>query len=270
MDLNEVKKQLESLSNKKDYAPKKDYSKIYFSPKVGKHVVRVVPSKVNKEFPFTELLFYYNIGKLKSICSPLNWGEKDPINEFIKELKKSNEKDDWVLSKKLSAKKRYFAPVIVRGEEEKGVRLWQFGKTTYQDLLNLADDKEVGDFTDILEGRDIKLTTVGPETTGTDYNKTSISPALSQTPLSKNKEQVDLWLNEQPVPLEEYHQFSFDEIKDALRSHLSPDEGEEGEIVDEGSEEFDGDNTPKKEYTKTAFPKPTPADDFDKLFEEKE
>jgi hypothetical protein len=66
---------------------------------------------------------------------------------------------------------RVFAPVIVRGEEEKGVRLWEFGKEVYQSLLSLAADEEVGDFTDIMEGRDMKIETVGPETTGTDLQQ---------------------------------------------------------------------------------------------------
>ena len=30
------------------------------------------------------------------------------------------------------------------------------------------------------DGRDIKLTTVGPEVTGTPYNKTTISPSMKQ------------------------------------------------------------------------------------------
>ena len=38
----------------------------------------------------------------------------------------------------------------------------------------MAADEEIGDYTDIVGGRDIKLTTVGPEVTGTPYNKTTI------------------------------------------------------------------------------------------------
>ena len=40
---------------------------------------------------------------------------------------------------------RIFAQVIVRGEEDKGVRLWEFGKNIYQSLLSLADDPDYGD-----------------------------------------------------------------------------------------------------------------------------
>ena len=54
---------------------------------------------------------------------------------------------------------RIFAPVIVRGEEEKGVRLWEFGKEVYQDFLNMATDDEIGDYTDIVAGRDYNAMT---------------------------------------------------------------------------------------------------------------
>ena len=47
--------------------------------------------------------------------------------------------------------------------EDEGVKLWQFGKEVYQEFLNMAADDEIGDFTDIGQGRDIKLTTVGPD-----------------------------------------------------------------------------------------------------------
>ena len=95
------------------------------------------------------------------MVSPINWGEKDPIVEFAAQLRKTSDKENWRLAKKIEPKARYFAPVIVRGEEDKGVRLWQFGKETYEAFLQLAIDEEVGDYTDINEGRDIKLVTVG-------------------------------------------------------------------------------------------------------------
>ena len=60
--------------------------------------------------------------------------------------------------------------MIVRGEEDKGVRLWQFGKLIYEELLSLAVDEEIGDYTDISSGRDLTIETVGPESTGTQYN----------------------------------------------------------------------------------------------------
>jgi len=232
MDLEAVKQKLESLSHKPKSGGDVDWKAIFFKPTIGKQTIRVVPSELNEDLPFSEMLFYYGIGK-KSMASPSNWGEKDPIMEFVKKLRQSDEKENWTLANSLKPKPRTFVPVIVRGEEDKGVRLWQFGKNTYQDFLNLAIDEEVGDYTDILNGRDIKLTTVGKEVTGTDYSKTTINVSLSQSPLSEDKDQLELWLKNQPNPKTIYTKFSYDEVKDALQKFLEPEEAEEVEVLEE-------------------------------------
>jgi hypothetical protein len=109
------------------------------------------------------------------MISLTNFGEKDPIVEFAKQLRQTSDKDNWSLAKKLEPKMRVFTPVIVRGEEEKGVRLWEFGKQVYQELLSIADDPDVGDFTDPIQGRDITIETTGPETNGTSFNQSKQS-----------------------------------------------------------------------------------------------
>ena len=189
------------VSNKKHRAgPKKDYSLIFWRPTVGKQQIRIVPSaKFNANNPFTELKFYYGITN-KVMLSPLNYGEKDPIALFASKLREEYTKENYVLAKKLDAKNRIFVPVLVRGEEDKGVRLWQFGKQVYEELLSLAVDEEIGDYTDIVSGRDLTIETVGPESTGTPYNKSSVRVRLKTTPLSEDAKQVETWCNEQPDP----------------------------------------------------------------------
>ena len=85
------------------------------------------------------------------MISPINFGEKDPIVEFAKQLRNTSDKENWRLAKKLDPKMRVFAPVIVRGEEDQGVRLWGYGKTAYKELLNLVLNPEYGDITDTSE-----------------------------------------------------------------------------------------------------------------------
>ena len=175
MDLSAIKSKLTSLQNQKSGGQKRDMSLILWKPTVGKHSVRIVPAMWDRSNPFKEMLVHYGIGN-RTMISLVNFGEKDPIVEFAKELRKTKEPENWKLAKKLEPKMRVFAPVIVRGEEEKGVRLWEFGKEIYQALLSLAADEDVGDFTDIMEGRDMKVETVGPDSTGTAYNKSTILP----------------------------------------------------------------------------------------------
>ena len=265
MDLNAIKQKLDSLNKQSNY--KKGSGKnLFWKPSVGKQVVRVVPNKYNKDFPFTEMMFYYGIGQ-RVMASPKNWNEKDPIVEFTKQLRSTNDKENWRLAKKLDAKTRIFAPVVVRGEESEGVKLWQFGKEVYQEFLNMAADEEIGDYTDIAQGRDIKLTTVGPEVTGTPYNKTSIGPSLKTSPISKDKDEVNKFLEDQPDPMKIFKRYTFDEVKAALQEFLSPEDQEsEGDIIKEPAVAFDGD-TKGGNYSLDTNAKKSKSEQFDDLFD---
>ena len=262
MDLNLIKQRLESL-NKQSNNSGGERKNLFWKPSVGKQVVRVVPNKYNKQIPFTEMLFYYGIGP-RVMASPQNWGEKDPIQEFTKQLRQTSDKENWRLAKKLDAKTRIFAPVVIRGKEDEGVKLWQFGKEVYQDFLNMAADDEIGDFTDIVQGRDIKLTTVGPEVTGTPYNKTSVSPSLKTSPISKDEAVVKNVLDNQPDPMKVFKRLTFDEVKAGLQEFLTPD-AEEGSISSEPAVPFDGE---KKNYSLDTNKSKPKVDQFDDLFKD--
>lgn len=226
MDLSVLKQKLDTLQAKPQQGQKTDYTTIFWRPTIGKQQIRVVPSVYDAANPFTELGFYYGITN-KVMISPLNFGEPDPIAQFAAKLREGEyDKENYVLAKKLDAKNRIFIPIIVRGEEDKGVRLWQFGKQIFEDFLSMAADEEIGDFTDIVSGRDFTLETVGPESTGTPYNKTSVRPRMKTSPLSDDKALVEKWLEDQPNPREVFKRWTFDEMKDALGKWLSPEETE--------------------------------------------
>ena len=271
MDLNAIKRRLgemQSQTNNNSGGGKQ----LFWKPSVGKQVVRVVPNKYNKEFPFTEMKFYYGIGSKRVMASPSNWGEKDPIMEFAKQLRQTNDRENWRLAKKLDPKTRIFAPIVVRGEESEGVKLWQFGKEVYQGFLNMAAAEEIGDYTDMAQGRDIKLTTVGPEVTGTPYNKTSIGPSMKTSPIAEDSAVVESCLNEQADPMKVFKPLSYDEMKEALQEWLAPEGGEEeGSITSEPAVAFDKPETTSSNYsldTTASNVKKTKAAQFDDLFSE--
>ena len=273
MDLNLIKKRLDALNKQSTNSGGGGNKNLFWKPSIGKQVIRVVPSKYNKSNPFSEMMFYYGIGSKRVMSSPMNWGEKDPIQEFAKKLRGTNDKENWRLAKKLDAKVRIFAPIVVRGEESEGVKLWQFGKEIYQEFLNMAADEEVGDFTDIISGRDIKLTTVGPEVTGTPYNKTSIGPSMKTSNLTDDEDLLKSLLENQADPMKVFKPLSYDEMKEALQEWLSPEDSEEeGDIVSEPAEDFDSDlkETPKSNYSLSSTPKKTKTEQFDDLFGEEE
>ena len=268
MDLNVIKQRLNQMQKSSSNQSSGGGKNMFWKPSVGKQTVRVVPFKYNKENPFTEMKFYYGIGSKKVMASPTNWGEKDPIMEFAKQLRQSNDKENWRLAKKLDAKTRIFAPVVVRGEESEGVKLWQFGKEIYEAFLQLAADEEVGDFTDFSQGRDIKLNTVGPESTGTPYNRTTLGPSMKTSPLSESSDEIEKFLEDQVDPKKVFKPLSYDEMKSALQEWLSPED--DGEITSEPAVAFDSDvkSTPKSNYSLSAKPKQSTSDKFDSLFDD--
>ena len=266
MDLDVIKQRLEALQ-KPTSNNNNNGKSLFWKPSVGKQTVRIVPSKFNKATPFSELYFHYGIGKPVMI-SPINFDEKDPLVEFAKKLRQTDQPENWKLAKKLEPKVRYFAPVIVRGMEDEGVKIWQFGKELYSSFLSMAMDEEVGDFTDVVAGRDIKLTTEGPEMTGTKYNRTVASPSMKQTPLDADASKVESWLSNQVDPQGVFKQVPYDEMKSALESWLSPeDAAQEGDIIDDEKEV----PTPQTNYslnTSTDNVKQTKLDKFDSLFDD--
>jgi len=282
MDLSLLKQKLDGLQQKQSTSSQKtDYTTIFWRPPVGKSQVRIVPSAYDKKNPFKELKFYYGITN-KVMISPLNFGEKDPINLFAQKLREEYNKENYILAKKLDAKTRIFVPVVVRGEEDKGVRLWQFGKQVYEELLALAVDEEIGDYTDISSGRDLTVETVGPEVTGTPYNRSSVRVRLKTSSLSEDSSTVETWLKEQPNPEELFKRYSFDEMKSALEKWLSPeDAADEGEIIAEPATDFDdkkelndlpwekeNDNSKSNFSLDTTKAKQSKADKFESLFDE--
>ena len=223
MDLNAIKSKLAALNSSGNQDREKvDFDKIYWRPANGKSTIRIVPSATNAADPFTELKLHYNIGKFP-MMSLSNYGKQDPIEEFVKELRKTSDKDNWSLSGKLSPKSRFFAPVVVRGEEEKGVRLWSFGVNIYKALLALAEDEDIGDFTDVMSGWDMVVENTPAAGPG-QFPTTTVRIKPKQTALSDDDSKVNSWLKDQPNALEVQTQYDYEFIKKKLQEYLNPGE----------------------------------------------
>ena len=237
MDINSIKAKLSALQTQQSRPSGEARKNVFWKPAVGKQTIRIVPSAYNKSNPFSELYFHYGIDK-NPIISPTNWGEKDPIVEFAKQLRTSKDKESWRLARKLDPKMRVFVPIIVRGEEADGVKLWGFGKEIYMELLSMVEDEDIGDYTDIILGRDLNLTTVGADTTGTGFNKTTVRARTKESTLTDDDTLLQTILNDQPEPLKVFSRMSFDDMKSVLQKWLAPDE-EEGVISSEPATNFD-------------------------------
>ena len=258
MDIDAIKSKLATLqsttSNKDNF----------WKPEPGKQVVRVVPYKHNKDNPFIELFFHYNLGNNKTYLSPLSFGRPDPVAEFADKLKSTGNKDEWIQGKRLEPKMRTFAPVIVRGQESEGVKFWGFGKTVYQELLGVIADPDYGDITDATNGRDIMIERQTPAEAGNQYGKTTVRVKPNQTTITDDSDQLKSVFDNQSNLTELYTEPTYDELKDALQNFLNPSDEDNTETTTPSN----GTTETSKTTTKTETPKKTEnvEDAFDQLF----
>jgi len=275
MDLNLAKQKLAAAQNKGGQQRERiDYTKIFFKPKAGKYQVRILPSTYDKAWPIREVQFHYGFSK-GPILALSNWGEADPIADFAKNLRKSSDREDWQLAKKIEPKSRYFAAVIVRGEEHLGARLWEFGKLTNDQLLGIAADEDYGDYTDITDGRDFTIDAVEDVIAGRKGIKCNLRIKPKTTPISEDAALVEKVLNEQPDILAINRRYTYEALKDILTKWLNPEEEATATETPIASADADEEDDFIKEINKPVTPaysletpaaKTSNADKFNDLF----
>ena len=242
LDINKIRSRLTTL---KTQTQKQDS---LWKPSAGKSVIRILPYQFNKENPFIELLFHYQLGG-KSYLSPKTFGRPDPVIELSERLKSTGDKEQFKQAKQLEPKLRTFVPIVVRGEEQQGVKFWGFGKTVYQDLLSIIADADYGDITDTHSGRDITVEFKTAAETGKSFPTTSIRVKPNITPLTDDAALLDTLLNSQRNILDIYKEPTYDDLMLALdkwaHPEKYPDEGKNGQgAKDDASVEVDVDEAP--------------------------
>jgi hypothetical protein len=217
IDLDAIRKKLSQLSGNNSKR------NTMWRPQEGEeHTVRLISFQDNDGQPFKERYFYYNIGNNPGLLAPYQFGSPDPIQELITKLRDDGSKESYELAKKLYPKMRSYAPVVVRGEEDKGVRLWAFGKTVYQSLLNIMLDEDYGDITDPTEGRDIKVVCNKPP--GRMWAMTEVRPRGKSTALSSDKTQSSSWITSIPDLDEMFTCKTYDELEKIVNDWLNGDD----------------------------------------------
>lgn len=226
-----VQKLAARLKEFEDGQKASEFAKLLWKPKEGLQTLRIVPYKFNAESPFIELKFYYNLGG-NHYLAPCTFGKPDPILEVIETLRSSGSNEEKEIAAKLNPTARTYAPVIVRGEEDQGVRYWGFGVTVYKQLLKLMTNIKWGDITSWTEGNDIDVEfhkeSKKKNAKGQSFPETTITPCPQKTPvvdptrrdlMEKLKDQTDIL---QIFPLKTY-----EELQNAVNAWLYPSDGSE-------------------------------------------
>ena len=220
MDISSIRKRLNQLQTTNNRTSN------LWKPQPGKQIIRVLPYLHNKDNPFIELFFHFGLNN-KTYLSPISFGRPDPIEEFAQKLKTSGNREEYQMARKLEAKMRTFAPVIVRGEETQGVKFWGFGKTVYQELLSVIADPDYGDITDAINGRDVSVEFITAEESGASFPKTSIRVKPNQSPIVEDKAQLENLLENQKDITELYQEKTYEELTEVLNEWLNPSDSTE-------------------------------------------
>ena len=247
-----------------------EFAKLLWKPKEGTQTVRIVPYKFNPENPFIELKFYYNLGG-KTYLAPCTFGKPDPIQEVVEALRSSGSNEEKDIANTLRPTPRTYAPIIVRGKEEEGVKFWGFGITVYKQLLKLMTNAKYGDITSLTEGRDIDIEfhkeSNKKNASGQSFPETTLLADPSVTPvvnparkdlIDKIKDQTDIT---KIFPLK-----SYDELKAAVEQWLHPD-AEATADTNSAVTQSPAAATPPTDATAGAAPSGPLGSEFEKFFD---
>ena len=116
--------------------------------------------------------------------------------DFVSKLYNDGDDDSIQMARKLVAKSRFFSPVVVRGEDAEGVKVWGYSKTVYENLLQLVLNPDYGDITDPNNGTDLVLTY--GKAPGAMYPSTNITARRKTTAISADSDQMSEYLDSEP------------------------------------------------------------------------
>jgi hypothetical protein len=199
-------------------------------PKEGDQTIRILPTADGD--PFKEFHFHYNVGRNPGIlCPKKNYGEHCPICDFASQLWRegvdSNSDQSKNAAKKLFARKRYYSPILIRGSETDGVKVWAYGKTAYETLLGYVLDPDYGDITDPETGTDLVLNYNVPGTPGS-FPKTQLKPRRRPSVLCDDAiASCDDLLESVPDIEAQFTKLSSEDIQAIMNEFLSTDSSSE-------------------------------------------
>lgn len=215
--LQEIRARLDQLNNRNNA------SKGVWKPK-DEHDVRLVPPPAGQD-PFEERKFHHDVAEREVLC-PSSFGDECQFCEIAEKLKSWRDEDgkdkpevdrknDFAIFRKIQAKPRFFARVVVRGEEDKGIVWWSMTEKVFKDLANICLDKDwnadrddeggYAILTSPTQGLDISVSFQKPGQKGNKTNLTLIVVAERKkfTKLLADKSAVTKLLETSPASIDD-------------------------------------------------------------------
>jgi hypothetical protein len=150
----------------------------------GEHEVRIIPYKhADGLDPFVQVFFHWELGdNVNYVVCPKNSGlrEECPICDMVTNLYASKDSKQIALAKKIRARSRWYVPVVVRGEEDHGVRFWGFGADVRREFYKYVKKKGYEEPFSPTNGFDFSVEYIKPSGKEGDYGTRTIVPLITE------------------------------------------------------------------------------------------
>lgn len=175
----------------------------FFKPELGQHNVRFLPYSDANGQPFQEVSYYDSrLLSERRFVAPAQFAQEDPVFEMLTELKKDRSKEAWKIWKNLTPKERYYAPILVRGQEDKGVQIWELNSKVLKDIYSVLAHQDYKDenMMDTQTGYDFTVT-VSPTDklfNGNPVKEIKLQPRRKPSPLANDEATIEKFVKSIP------------------------------------------------------------------------
>jgi hypothetical protein len=185
--------------------------------KDGETYIRILPNKdPNKHF-FLKSGFHKIFGEYYN-CPKEFKNAKCPICEYVSKLYRSTQMEDVELARELKKVKRYYYNVVVRGAEDKGVRILTSGIKLFEKIIGACANPEIGDISDAKEGYDFII----KKRMKDGYWNYDLSEASRRaSPLNPDSVKAEAWIQSQYDLEQEVTINTYQELKEVLDNALN-------------------------------------------------
>lgn len=233
-DINLIKKKIAELGKVKGKYEKKNDEKLqYFKPGLGSVEVRILPYNDGNGQPIQQVDYYTSTALTpRRIVAPKQWGLPDPIADLYEELSKERgNPNTWNLMKDLRVKESYYVPVLVRGKEAEGVKVWELNTMVLNQIYALLAHPDYcdEDMFDANKGYDFIVTCTDSGKKIAFGGKTypvknyDVKPRRKSSPVADTKAEIDAIVASVPKLNEFFKKFvtSEEKLKVLVANYLS-------------------------------------------------
>ena len=200
--LNGGDKKGKSTNNKKKFD---DQPKLpFWKPKLGDNNVRFLPYRDKNGSPFHAISWYDSrLLSERRFVAPAQWDMEDPIRDFLVEAGKSRQpRAVWDFMRKVSPQETFYAFLIDRDEEEKGVQVWELNSKKVTEIFGYLNhvDYQDEDLFDTEKGYDwlVKCEATDRTFNGNPVKNVAVSPRRKPSKLTSSKEKTQALLDSIP------------------------------------------------------------------------